>query len=274
MSSKHSFVNIRLHGGTDNRSDQLLRILFFGSLKKLQDNALKSRAAFLYTMHFFLVHHTNCEEYDEVKDELYEELETEGLCEKDENSIKAVIESIQILYRQRKIVYEKIRSTFLEQITEKFVLKNWDFNSPELYHEPSIRFGKKPFFNKHCQYVDSKMDVVVIDKKKKIIVLAECKSDLNGFFGKLERGFASKQPSYTSKNDDFRRGKNKVKYLREFNNKFILMNMDGSTSSIMTTYLNSRKDFFRSKQKSKIIKFVFAENMANTLFPQGDLVSN
>lgn len=117
------------------------------------------------------------------------------------------------------------------------------------------------------------MDVVVIDKEKKLIILAECKSNLNRFFCMLKKGVSSKQP-LSPRDNDIRRGKNKVKYLREFNKKFYCMKMGGKTISIMTTYVDNKNNFLYPEQDGEIISFVFAENMANTLFPQGDLASN
>lgn len=102
MSSEYSFLDIRINPESNNSTDKLLRTLFHDRLTRLQYNALKSRQTFLYTMRFFLGHHTNCEKYDEVKEELYEELETEGLDEEDEKNIKSVIHLIKLLYKQKK----------------------------------------------------------------------------------------------------------------------------------------------------------------------------
>ncbi|TGD18042.1 hypothetical protein [Levilactobacillus suantsaiihabitans] len=250
-----------------SQTDRLIRRYYRLAFKALKINAFKSKEAFLFTMRFFYQHPMNLEAYVDVMDDTLMDLETEELSQDDVSNIQTIIKGLGWIYSQDQVLYKKIRSTFLELVTETFVKNKQSFSKSVIHHEPEVMIRRKPFFDRSSNWNQSRIDVVALNYRKKQLILAECKANLNGFFGILDLGMRFPERLNAQRKNAFRRGRNKVAYLGKFEERCQELKIASEVSSVMTTFLDSRVSFrFPNLLDNGKIKLLFAEDIANELF--------
>jgi len=268
MSNEHSVRDFRFPMES-NSKDRLVRKYYRLAFKALDINAFKSKEAFLFTMRFFYRHPQNRERYDDVVEDTQLDLETEFLDEADNDNIQTIIKGLAWIYGQKPVLYQKIRSTFLELVTEKFVKSKWRMSTNMIHHEPKVMVRRSPFFTRNDLCNESKIDVVALKRSEKLMIFAECKANLNGFFGRLEAGYRNVEELALKDLSNFKRDRNKIMYLETFKERCKTLKISGTFKGLMTTFLDSRANFqFTHRSDERDIELYFAEDMAEDLFGQ------